>query len=193
MERLDTQFEAMEGTNCYCCPESAATIRKEIAPLPAHAVHFIGTGDYHYISLFWLEKLEEPFSLVLYDNHPDDQETAFDAGLLSCGSWVARARELSCCRNVWWNRLPPEDDALPVYVSIDLDVLSEEFAHTDWDQGGMRLANLIEAMRTLACNRRILGVDICGGLSINKGASPEDISLNESTGEALYSVFRSLT
>lgn len=192
MERLYTQFEDLEGTNCYCSPESAAIIRKETASLPVNAVHFIGTGDYHYISLFWLERISEPFSLVLFDNHPDDQETVFGAGMLSCGSWVARARELQCCREVWWNRLPPVEDGLPVYVSIDLDVLSEEFAHTDWDQGDMNLAELSCAMRRLADSRRILGVDICGGLSINKGASPKDISLNESTGEALYSIFKNV-
>ena len=98
MERINVDFSHLEGTNCYCSAESAAVIRQEIAGLPAAAFHCIGTGDYHYQTLFWLEKLQEPFCLVLFDNHPDDQDGAFGGELLSCGGWVAAARRLPCCR-----------------------------------------------------------------------------------------------
>lgn len=35
----------------------------------------------------WLEKISEPFSLLVFDNHTDMQPPAF-GGLLSCGGWI---------------------------------------------------------------------------------------------------------
>lgn len=198
MERIFADFSSFEGTNCYCSADSADRIRQELAGLPLHAFHYIGTGDYHYQTLFWLERVEEPFSLVLFDHHPDDQEGAFGDDLLSCGGWVAHARRLPGLQADVWIRdaadfpaldaLPP----LPVYLSLDLDVLSEQFARTDWDQGAMTLEEMQTALRALAASRRILGVDLCGGNTPEKGASPEDLALNASTGEALYGIFRDL-
>ena len=198
MIRIDTDFSALEGTNCYCSAESAARIRLELASLPLEAVHRIGTGDYHYQTLFWLERIREPFQLVLFDHHPDDQPGAFGDALSSCGGWVAQARRLPACRHDCWIRdasdfpvldaLPP----LPVYLSIDLDVLGREWARTDWDQGTMSLEELCGGLRRLCAARRLLGVDLCGGLTTQKGASPEDLAVNASTGETLYGCFRDL-
>lgn len=191
-------FSSFEGTNCYCSAESAALIRRAVADLPLRAFHCIGTGDYHYISLFWLERVKEPFRLVLFDHHPDDQPAAFGADLLSCGGWVADARRLPMLRSDVWVRDAADFPTLrtlpdlPVYLSVDLDVLSGEYARTDWDQGGMTLGELSAALRDLAASRRILGVDLCGGHTAEKGASPEDLALNASTGEALYGIFRDL-
>ena len=198
MQRIFADFSSFEGTNGYCSADSADRIRRELAGLPLHAFHDIGTGDYHYQTLFWLERVGEPFSLVLFDHHPDDQEGAFGEDLLSCGGWVARARRLPCLQADVWIRDAadfPALDALPrlpVYLSLDLDVLSDRFARTDWDQGTMTLAEMQTALRALAASRRILGVDLCGGNTPEKGASPEDLALNASTGEALYGIFRDL-
>lgn len=196
MQRINADFSRFEGTNCYCAPESADRIRRAAASLPLHAFHDIGTGDYHYVSLFWLERIREPFALVLFDHHPDDQPGAFGPQLLSCGGWVAHARALPLMQTDLWirdaadfhalERLP---DGLPVYLSIDLDVLSPDDARTDWDQGSMRLEELLAALRSLTATRRLLGVDLCGGLTPEKGASPEDQALNARTGEALWEVF----
>lgn len=198
MERINTDFSALEGTNCYCSTESADLIRRRIAELPVRAFHEIGTGDYHYQTLFWLERIEEPFALVLFDHHPDDQPGAFDEALISCGGWVAPARRLPCLQADCWIRdaadFPALEDlpALPLYLSIDLDVLSPAYARTDWDQGGMTLDQLLGALGRLVAKHTILGVDLCGGNTEQKGASPEDLALNASTGEALYGCFREL-
>ncbi|SKC47397.1 hypothetical protein SAMN06298214_0771 [Bacteroidales bacterium WCE2004] len=199
MNRIFADFSALEGTNCYCSEDSARAIRERIAGLPLHAVHAIGTGDYHYISLFWLERIGEPFQLVLFDHHPDDQPGAFDGGLLSCGSWVREARRLPMLRADRWIRDAEDFPALaelpdlPVYLSIDLDVLSEEYARTDWDQGRMTLEELKGALRAVIGARRIIGVDLCGGNTPEKGASPDDLALNAVTGEALSDLFRDLS
>ena len=198
MLRINADFSCLEGTNCFCAPESAERIRRNVAELPLHAFHDIGTGDYHYVSLFWLERIREPFSLVLFDHHPDDQPGAFGDGLLSCGSWVAEARRLPLLRTDVWIRDAEDFPALehlpevPVYLSIDLDVLSPAFARTDWDQGSMQLDALLAALRKLVAARPVLGVDLCGGLTPEKGASPADEALNARTGEALWEVFADL-
>jgi len=196
MNRNNLDFTALEGTNCYCSPASAELIRQTVSHLPLEGFHQIGTGDYHYLTLFWLERIREPFCLVLFDHHPDDQPDAFGAGLLSCGSWVAEARRLPQLRHDVWIRdaaglaaLDALPD-LPVYVSVDLDVLSPAFARTNWDQGEMTLPELVSGLRHLRSARRIIGVDLCGGLTEQKGASPEDLALNARTGEALFGIFR---
>ena len=169
MQRIIADFSSFEGTNCYCSAESADRIRRELADLPLHAFHFIGTGDYHYQTLFWLERIAEPFSLVLFDHHPDDQEGAFGEDLLSCGGWVACARRLPALQADIWIRDTADFPALaalpdlPVYLSLDLDVLSKQYARTDWDQGAMTLPEMETALRALTASRRILGVDLCGG------------------------------
>ena len=40
----------------------------------------------------WLTKMDQPFCLLVYDNHTDMQPPAF-GGLLSCGGWIAAALE----------------------------------------------------------------------------------------------------
>lgn len=58
-----------------------------------------------------------------------------------------------------------------VYISIDKDVLSEDDAVTNWDQGNMRLEQLLELIEHIAMDRNICGIDICGEypLSFTKG------------------------
>jgi hypothetical protein len=52
-----------------------------------------------------------------------------------------------------------------VWITIDKDVLVEEEAATNWDQGGMSVDHLIEAIKLLGLRKRVLGVDICGDYS----------------------------
>ena len=193
MKVFKTDFSSLEGTNCYCDPDSAAEIRRRIREVPLHAVHMTGTGDYHYVSLFYLERIAEPFALVLFDNHPDDQQTAFGGDLLSCGGWVGTARSLPLMRaDAWFNgvRTPePLPDGLPVYLSVDLDVLSEQYAMTNWDQGPMSLDSLCTQIREILRCHPLLGVDICGGITLEKGASPADLALNARAEETLCKLF----
>lgn len=51
---------------------------------------FIGSGNYHYVSLFLTEKIEEDFTLILFDNHSDAQVPMFK-DLISCGGWIRTA------------------------------------------------------------------------------------------------------
>ena len=81
---------------------------------------------------------------------------------------------------------------LPLYISIDLDVLTRDFARTNWDQGNMTLTQLEECCLRLAASHRILGVDVCGGITREKGAAPEDYAVNLKTRAELSQFFASL-
>ena len=79
----------LDGTDCYCDEQGAAEIRQLIAPYPPEGIHFIDNGNHHYVTGFWMEKIREPFSLIVFDHHPDVQAPAWGPGLLSCGGWIA--------------------------------------------------------------------------------------------------------
>lgn len=82
----------LSGVDCYCCEESEALLREKIRDIPTKGVHFLDSGNYHYLSKLWMEKVQEPFSLILFDNHTDMLSPGlFD--MLTCGSWVRYALE----------------------------------------------------------------------------------------------------
>lgn len=164
-------FTSLEETRCYCSQASADIIRAALEPYGPGGIHWLDSGDYHYVSLFIQEMIREPYSLVLFDNHSDDQAGAFGDNLLSCGSWVTEAHRLPNWRQ----------SAEAVYISIDKDVLSREYARTDWDQGDMTLDQLFASIKDISLRHRIIGVDVCGELSLLKGACSEDVSINSKT------------
>ena len=83
------------GTDCYCDDEAVETIRKRIADAgitDARGIHFFDNGNFHYMSKIWTDMVQEPFSLVVFDHHPDMQEPRF-GNILSCGGWVKKVLE----------------------------------------------------------------------------------------------------
>ncbi len=174
----------VEGTCCYCDPVSSYIIRSRIAPYGYDGIHWIDGGDYHYASLFFLEMIPRRFSLLLYDNHSDDGEGAFGGTILSCGNWVRYAQKLPK-----WREDSPD---IPVYISIDKDILSTDYARTNWDQGKMTLDELCERIKDVASRRKILGVDICGEIAPHQGATYEDLQINRRTNEVLRELFLNL-
>lgn len=83
------------GTDCYCDDEAVETIRRRIADAgikDADGIHFFDNGNYHYMSKIWTDMVQEPFSLVVFDHHPDMQEPRF-GNILSCGGWVKKVLE----------------------------------------------------------------------------------------------------
>ena len=49
------------GTNCYCDEDAMNAIRSRIAPYSSGGIHIIDSGNYHYMTRIWLEKISEPF------------------------------------------------------------------------------------------------------------------------------------
>ena len=197
---------SMQGTNCYCDDIAKEELRQMIASFGPEGVHFFDSGNYHYVSLFWLEKLEEDFALVLFDNHPDMQLPSF-GDITSCGGWVKEVLEhLPHLKRVYMvgvdetlleelEPLPsqvvrglPQDEVLPIYISLDKDVMTEDYARTDWSQGQMELSELLNIIRGLLTNYRIIGVDICG--EKKDDATDEDLRINQSTNESLIEILK---
>ena len=82
----------ISGTDCYCDDEAAAALRKQIDDAgikTAEGIHFFDNGNYHYMSKIWTDMVQEPFTLVVFDHHPDMQPPRF-GDILSCGGWVKK-------------------------------------------------------------------------------------------------------
>ena len=176
----------IEGTSCYCDAEAASAIRAALAGCGPEGLHWIDSGDYHYVTRFFLEKIRRPYTLVLLDNHTDRQEPAFP-GVLSCGSWVKDVMEtdgnlqgvVSIGPLPEAERLGAPDPGGPVYVSLDKDILSPTYARTDWSQGAYTLPQIFGILSGVFSEAsEIIGMDVCGARSVSKGASREDLFLN---------------
>lgn len=167
-------FSGLEGTCCYCSDEAASALRQAVLAEGPEGLHWIDTGDYHYLTLFFTELIDEPFELILLDNHADD----FSSDTLSCGSWVPHVNST------------PGSPA--VYVSLDLDVLAREEFATNWDQGETTLDGMIAELRRRIAGRRVIGIDVCGGITESKGARPCDLALNLNQRERLRKILLSI-
>ena len=215
-------FQKLQGVNCYCTPEAEAAIKEKICDLPVQGIHFLDSGNYHYLSKFWLEKIQEPFSLLVFDNHTDMQEAAF-FGLLSCGSWAGEVldthellshicvagpglkdfreykgqawakltricrEELSDGREEILREFLETDPDLPLYISIDKDVLRKEEARTNWNQGELALDQLLKLLELIFEKRKVIGADICGENPPDtaRPISGEDLQINSRTNREL--------
>ena len=80
------------GTDLYCTKEGEAEIQKRIENFSINGVHFIDSGNYHYITKIMTDKINKKFSLVLYDHHTDMQKPMVE-GMTSCGDWAAQVIE----------------------------------------------------------------------------------------------------
>ena len=201
--RADTRYIGcgdIPGTDCYCDDDAIETIRRRIAEAgitDACGTHFFDNGNYHYMSKIWTDMIQEPFSLVVFDHHPDMQEPRF-GNILSCGGWVKKVVEenpfvdnvvilgvadhladefrndkVSFIReselpSVTLERRSPDrvhsilSHSPNLYISIDKDALSTDYAATNWDQGSLSLEHTKAIINALAQNHKIVGVDICG-------------------------------
>ncbi|WP_044080258.1 arginase family protein [Prevotella pectinovora] len=82
----------INGVDCYCDEQAREELHRRLSPFPAKALHFIDSGDFHYLTEYWVSRLQEPFSLIVFDHHPDMQEPQWN-GVVSCGGWVTDVLE----------------------------------------------------------------------------------------------------
>lgn len=99
-------LKTLPGTDGYCSDEAAEQIRSSIADHDISGIRFIDSGNYHYVTKFWLEKAAEPLTLIVFDHHTDMQPSAL-LPLLSCGNWILEVPE----EIPVWLIGPPEADA----------------------------------------------------------------------------------
>lgn len=190
-------FQDIEGTDCYCDEAAQREILRRLAEAKIHlkGLRFIDSGNYHYLSWFFVRQIQKPFSLVLLDHHPDTQEPGL-MSLLSCGSWVRWSlMQLPVLKKVYIIGMNPElskelprvfqekivtiykeekfpaarlrekmeEERLPVYISLDKDVLEPSAAAVNWDQGSMTRETLYAILKNIKEQGvEILGMDVCG-------------------------------
>ena len=202
---------ALNGVRGYMDEEARKYLLEEIkVRSKLTSIHLLDSGNYHHLSRVYLDLIKEPFNLVVYDNHTDMQFSAF-GNILSCGSWIADAYETlqnlnkiivvgakssyieECAFNkdkrvIFADSISDVylENLLPIYISIDKDVLSANEFISDWDQGGMSLAALKEELEFLIGRFRIIGTDICGEPD---NSDDINISLSNNINKELVNIF----
>lgn len=201
----------ISGRNMYCSDEACEEIRSRLSELssPESGIHFIDTGNYHYMSRIFTSFIKEKYDLILIDNHNDMQRAGF-GDILSCGSWAldvlekdsnlgtlyvygpasfeAEGEDCGICikdRNVsgrMYRGRGYDDSPRPLYLSVDKDVLAQSECVTNWDQGTLSVEELIGLIKVLTQDKKLIGADICGGISESDPGC---------TGETLYENTRS--
>ena len=187
----------LESINCYCDNEAESHIRSILNSIPSTGIHFIDSGNYHYLTYFFLEKISSYFNLIVFDHHTDMGEPVF-GDILSCGGWIKKsierfpylqevmivgvkdelAAQVQACnfrkrvviqRESELNTKNTFDfkQKLPVYISIDKDVLSPEEMTTNWDQGSMAVTSLYSDLSFIFSNFEVIGIDVCGEPDMN--------------------------
>lgn len=199
-------LDCSDITECdlYCSKRAEEEIRARIAPYGIHGIHFLDSGNYHYVTGIMMALIKQKFSLILLDHHTDMQKPMIEQ-MTSCGDWAGKVLKT----NPWLQQLiligPQESDILqiyrekeglvsgaelqeklitfseeeirsvegenkisgikrnlPVYISIDKDILDEEYSETNWSQGKMPLPVLERLLMPFLTSGNILGIDICG-------------------------------
>ena len=86
------------------------------------------------------------------------------------------------------NKISKMKKNLPVYISIDKDILDKQYTETNWSQGNMSLPMLERLLSHFLENGNILGIDICGecqqGIPLPEYLQAEE--LNEETNQKLF-------
>lgn len=238
----------IQETDMYCSKNAYEKIWGRIEPYGIQGIHYIDSGNYHYITKIITDHITEPFGLVMYDHHTDMQIPMVPE-MMSCGDWAGQA--LSQNKNLRQLVIvgPPESDIeqtlesysgsqsgrlltfsaedlhgdllenklklirtdLPLYISIDKDVLGTEYTETNWSQGDMSIYGLERLLSVFlggqgeeknsdACRNdernagdirhsRILGVDVCGEVQTDISV-PEYLEAEEKNEKVNIELFR---
>ena len=191
-------------------------------------LNFIGSGDFHHVSLALLRRLRGSCNLLVIDNHPDWMR---GIPFLHCGTWLYHAAQLPGVRRIFhvggdvdfdnayrwlapwsmlragkivvlparrrfqgrhWARIeheslrrnaeePAEREtiedwltpfraelaSLPLYISLDKDVLTASETAVNWDSGYLRTREVLNVAQAFldAAEGRLAGMDVVGDWS----------------------------
>lgn len=64
-------FSSVPGTSCYLDEEARQILRGALVKEGYQGIHFLDSGNYHYVTLLFIEQIQEPFRLLVFDNHTD--------------------------------------------------------------------------------------------------------------------------
>ncbi len=161
----------LSGTGMYIDADAETAIHERLDRYPdlnAFSLRFLDNGNYHYMTRILASYIKEPFDLLTFDNHTDDKPPAFE-GLKSCGSWrldiALENKYLQGSILVQHSGdigRAYEPSGLPLYISLDKDILSKAVLETNWDQGDMGEDEFFSVLKTLYETRRVIALDVCG-------------------------------
>ena len=95
----------------FCAPprlieEFYREVMEQLAPFLLY-----GSGDFHHLTALWLRRVEQPVTVISFDNHPDWD---IRPPKWACGSWVNRGLQLTQVKKIsvwgcgnfecWWPR-----------------------------------------------------------------------------------------
>lgn len=211
----------IEECDLYCSARAEKEIWNRIKTYGIHGIHYLDSGNYHYVTGIITKHIKQDFSLVVFDHHTDMQKPMIE-DMVSCGDWAGKTLDTNDCLQQLILIGPNECDIdqivcerkeklltfsaeelqggenqkkisqikknLPIYISIDKDVLDKKYSETNWNQGNMSLSMLEYLLSHFIENGRIIGIDICGecqqGIPLPEYFEAEEI--NSETNRALF-------
>lgn len=213
--------EDIQGTKCILSREACREINRRIGRFGARGIHFIDSGDYHYMTKLWTDKIHEPFTLILVDHHTDMQPSQVPE-IITCGDWVNSVIDGNkYLKQIILLGMPRKSiEQIPqryrkhvdyidkpqfmeilsgrlslnimgkAYLSIDKDVLNEQNAVTNWDQGQATVAELQQFVSLLLEKEKVMGIDVCGEFPVMKSLFDEEkaAEVDDMANEALLDV-----
>ncbi len=216
IEEIDC--EHLQGTSCCLDRKTREWLEERIEAEGTGGIHFLDSGNYHYMTRLWIEQITQPFDLLVLDHHTD-MEVPMLKELLTCGSWLRDAVEgqenlkevyligpeqkdvdrIEDCHEERMHIITQEqmhqesrrkkaEGGRPIYISIDKDVMGEQWARTAWTQGDMTLEEMCGILDDFIKKREVLGVDICGEAPRSGNVAKESLwrNINEKTNDLLF-------
>ena len=90
----------IEECDLYCSRQAEEKIREKIKPYGIHGIHFLDSGNYHYVTEIMTSQIQKEFQLVVFDHHTDMQKPMIEH-MTSCGDWAGKVLET----NPWLQQL----------------------------------------------------------------------------------------
>lgn len=158
-------------------------------------IKFLGKSDFHYLTYLFVRNIKANFNFIVIDHHVDFKNT-FN-GYISCGSWLRDVLKLPLVEKIFLitsdnnttevpnkliivNKFSILEDIikrLPIYISIDKDILGKEYLNTNWEQGNMDLDEFLNLLNFLS-HFNVIGVDVCGEPDFNLAEYKKSEQLN---------------
>lgn len=256
----------ISGCNMYCSKQAEQKIGKRIDAVGIHGIHFLDSGNYHYVTKIMTDRIKRPFTLVIFDHHTDMQKPLVE-GMTSCGDWALKvlkenaylqqliligpdkkdinaieiadknnsikksgklitfsaqeinenqlkqsiastndspagasynssidtkaASILNTTKDIT-SKINKISSGIPIYISIDKDILDKQISETNWSQGKMQLSTLEKILDVFLRKNKIIGIDICGECS-KSIPLPEYMEAEEKNEELNHELYQYLT
>ena len=110
--------------------------------------------------------------------------------------WAAEQADPERTVQEWWEQLQEEQivkdiqGRIPLYISVDKDILSEEVFQANWDQGSLPAERLEEWIRAFKKKFRLIGLDLCGEpAGMMPDASSSEYTKSEAINKRLAALF----